>query len=191
MTGDAANQAKWENENATPLSSQRKKARGVRTYESIRAERAQSVLGTPSAHKSDVYERPVSGVTPMSYSETPLGGNEPWANNVVGPYPTGRMGILIDTDDNGIDAGQAKTPTFPPGLFPPLGTPTPQSSQSAVMSTDGSIMSARPAKAPKYPPGLPIPQGPSGPTAHQSDELFMMSGLTKLSAEKGTGKKYR
>jgi len=58
----------------------------------------------------------------MSYAETPLGGDEPWANNVVAPIVPVPTGTLIDTNESVQGDGRPKAPKFPPGLFPPLGS---------------------------------------------------------------------
>ncbi|KAM0718502.1 hypothetical protein Q7P37_005572 [Cladosporium fusiforme] len=115
LTGDALNQALWENENAASLSSRRKRA--PRTYDSTQMERAESVssmIDGLSSHK-------IQSKTPMTYEETPKGGDEPWANIIVKPDISVREGELIGM----ISTRQYPAPRVPPGLGNPRLAPPP------------------------------------------------------------------
>jgi hypothetical protein len=120
LCGDAVNQVNWENENATELWTQRNKST-PRTYEALALSRAESVSAARQAGRY-LQSKAITSITPMSYAETPLGGDEPWANNVVQPTITVSTGTLIDTNESVNGEGRPKTPLFPPGLFPPLGS---------------------------------------------------------------------
>lgn len=120
LCGDAVNQVNWEKENATRLSTYPNNY-GSQTYEALLSSRAESVSKSMSAGK-DLHRKQITSVTPMTYRETPLGGDEPWADNIVAPIITVPMGNLIDTDGSLQADGRPKAPKFPPGLFPPLGS---------------------------------------------------------------------
>lgn len=118
LTGDAKNQAIWENENAAPLSARRRNDSGF-TYEQLKAKREAntSVAGLGNSSQNP---QPVVSKTPMSYRETPFGGDEPWAHKKVPPtVPTGN---LVDIADPSVGGSRREVPKFPPGLFPPLGS---------------------------------------------------------------------
>ena len=142
LTGDAANHVAWEKENAVALLAHRAK-RAPRTYDdlaSTRAESAASVSGRDSRVES---LPPIAAVTPMSYSETPLGGNEPWAKNIVRPDIS--MGTLVNTDVAIVDTSRPKAPQYPPGL----------------VNTYASVANTSRPKPPHYPPGFFPPLGSS------------------------------
>ena len=120
LCGDAVNQVNWENENATEVR-MRRISSAPRTYESSALSRAESVSTSRQAGRY-LHSKPITSITPMSYAETPLGGDEPWANNVVAPTVMVPTGTLINTNVSVNGDGQSKTPLFPPGLFPPLGS---------------------------------------------------------------------
>lgn len=115
LTGDPAKQALWEMENASSLSSHRK--RTVRTYDSTRMERAE--FASSSSEIDGSLAHVFQSKTPMTYKETVLGGNEPWANNVVKPRIQVREGELINTDGSIAATRQIGAPRVPPGLGPP------------------------------------------------------------------------
>lgn len=115
LTGDPAKQALWEMENASSLSSHRK--RTVRTYDSTRMERAEFASSSSEIDGSSAHV--FQSKTPMTYKETVLGGDEPWANNVVKPKIQVREGELINTDGSIAATRQIGAPRIPPGLGPP------------------------------------------------------------------------
>lgn len=182
LTGDAANQAQWDHENASSLSSRRR--RKPRTYESMAMERADSA--SSSAVNSSPY-RQIQSQTPMRYRDTVLGGDEPWANNVVKPEIVVPEGELINTSGSVAGSLQYHAPRNPPGLasrpgdyppqdflstsdhFPPLGHPIrDQRQQRALMPSgrSGSISS----------------ETMSMPHTHYSTPTTSMSMLTQGSA---------
>ena len=120
LCGDAVNQVNWENENVAQLWKHRSNS-GPRTYESLALSRAESVSASRQAGRH-LQSTSVTSTTPMSYAEMPLGGDEPWANNVVAPIVPVPTGTLIDTNESVQGDGRPKAPKFPPGLFPPLGS---------------------------------------------------------------------
>lgn len=120
LYGDAVNQVNWERENAARLSTYPINY-GSQTYEAKASSRAGSVSKSMSAGR-DLCRKPATSTTPMSYAETHLGGDEPWANNIVAPIITVPTGTLIDTEGSVQADGRPKAPKFPPGLFPPLGS---------------------------------------------------------------------
>ncbi|GAB7326722.1 hypothetical protein MBLNU13_g10674t1 [Cladosporium sp. NU13] len=120
LCGDAVNQVNWENENAIELWTRRNNS-APRTYELLALSRAESVTKFRQAGRHP-QSTPITSITPMSYAETPLGGDEPWANNIVAPTITVPTGTLISTNESVNGDGRSKTQLFPPGLFPPLGS---------------------------------------------------------------------
>ena len=173
LCGDAVNQVNWENENATELWARRNNS-APRTYEALALSRAESVSAFRQAG-THLRSKPITSITPMSYAETPLGGDEPWANNVVAPTITVPTGTLINTNESVTGDGQSKTPLFPPGLFPPLGSSGKQSSKetkaSAIrMSNSRNEASAR---ASTIQPQATQPTLHPGSTCEEEEELLM------------------
>ena len=119
LCGDAVNQVNWENENAAELWTRRNNST-PRTYETLALSRAESVSISRQAGRH-LQSKHITSITPMSYAETPLGGDEPWANNVVPPTITVPTGTLINTAESVNGDGRPKAPLLPPRLFPPLG----------------------------------------------------------------------
>lgn len=142
LTGDAANHVAWEKENAATLLSRPSK-RAPRTYDEMASTRAESA--TASGRDSNIDSLAITAVTPMSYSETPLGGNEPWARNIVRPEIIVPMGNLVNTDVSLDDTSPPKAPQYPPGLA----------------NTYASVANTNRPK-PRYPPGLYPPLGSIG-----------------------------
>jgi len=140
LTGDAANHVAWEKENTASLLTQRAR-RAPLTYDDLASTRAASVSG-----KDPGMDRALTAaVTPMSYNETPLGGNEPWAKNIVRPDIFVPMGNLVNTDVATADPSRSKAPQYPPGLS----------------NTYASVANTSQPTPPHYPPGLFPPLGSS------------------------------
>ena len=116
LTGDAANHVAWEKENAASLLHHHSRRLPL-TYDAMASTRAESVSTSFSAGLNPRMDsQPIAAVTPMSYNETPLGGNEPWAKNVVRPDIFVPTGNLVSTDVPIADTGRPKPPQYPPGL---------------------------------------------------------------------------
>jgi hypothetical protein len=141
LTGDAANHVAWEKENRTSLLAQHAR-RAPRTYDDLASTRAESAASV-SGGESRMGPVPIAAVTPMSYSETPLGGNEPWAKNVVRPDVFVPTGTLVNTDVTIADTSRSKAPQYPPGL----------------VNTYASVANTSRPKPPHYPPGCYPPLG--------------------------------
>jgi hypothetical protein len=141
LTGDAANHVAWEKENRTSLLTQHAR-RPPRTYDDLASTRAESAASV-SGGESRMGPVPITAVTPMSYSETPLGGNEPWAKNVVRPDIWVPMGTLVNTDVTIANTTRPEAPQYPPGL----------------VNTYASVTDTSRPKPPHYPPGLYPPLG--------------------------------
>ena len=120
LCGDAVKQVNWENENPAELTTRRYNSR-PQTYEALAESRAASVAMSMSVGR-EIHPKPVTSMTPMSYAATRLGGDEPWANNIVPPVVPVPTGTLISTAESVQGDGRSKAPKFPPGLFPPLGS---------------------------------------------------------------------
>ena len=173
LCGDAVNQVNWENENATELWKHQNNS-APRTYESLALSRAESVSTSRQAGRY-LQSKPITSITPMSYAETPLGGDEPWANNVVAPTIMVPIGTLINTNVSVNGDGQSKTPSFPPGLFPPLGSTgkrqTKETNASAARMGNFSTESSSNATITQ----LQATQtaSPSGSKCEEEEELLM------------------
>jgi hypothetical protein len=140
LTGDAANHVAWEKENAVALLAHRAK-RAPRTYDELASTRAESATSASGRDSHMDSLPPVAAVTPMSYNETPLGGNEPWAKNIVRPDIFVPTGTLVNTDI--VDTSRPKAPQYPPGLA----------------NTYASVADTSRSKPPHYPPGFYPPLG--------------------------------
>jgi hypothetical protein len=164
LCGDAVNQVNWENENATELWKHRNNST-PRTYEALALSRAESV----SASRQDgrhLHLKPITSITPMSYAETPLGGDEPWANNVVPPTITVPTGTLIHTNESVNGDGQSKTPLFPHGLFPPLGS----SGKKQTTGTKASALTMGNSSTRAISKARALHPHDAQPTLHSSEE---------------------
>jgi hypothetical protein len=158
LRGDAANHVAWENENAVSLLAHRAK-RAPRTYDDLASTRAESAASV-SGRDSRMDSAPIAAMTPMSYNETPLGGNEPWAKNIVRPDIFVPMGTLVNTDV--VDTSRPKAPQCPPGLA----------------NTYASVADTSRPKAPHYPPGF---YPPLGSTEEQRPKIVNATNTARAS----------
>ncbi|KAK6441131.1 hypothetical protein LTR95_002655 [Oleoguttula sp. CCFEE 5521] len=125
LTGDAANQAKWELENLRPTASI-STSRPLRTKDQLMLARHAGAdpdsslrdavgLSRLKHQDRDADRRPAlhtSSLTPATYADTKLGGDELWAYKLVAADVRGRTGHLVDTSDVAL-AFRVTTEQFP------------------------------------------------------------------------------